>query len=1084
MPSREPSPTSQTTSTNAQGDYSFSGVPEGTYGAGFGEAPCPNNPNYAGEYYDNQSDINSATPFQVVANQDTHLNVAKLAPAPTGSISGHVTSAIAPHDPLNGACVNVSQGGPPIKSTTTDSTGLYTLSGLPDGNYTVSFSGCMAGSYAGQFFDHVSDQAAATPVSSAAHRTDVDAALVPNGSVAGTVKDAVTEDPVSGTCVLLIKDGNFVAFSPTDANGTYSMPSVAPGNYIVEFSGDCPFGSNDEYVPQWWDHKASQGQATTLTVGPGQSRTGIDADLVEGAAISGKVTTPNGDPLSGICVDAEAADGSGAVSSATSDVDGNYLIEGLPAGDFKVQFSDCDGAAPAYASEYYQDAATFADGTSVTVSGTATTPDIDAQMEISGGISGTVMLNATDPAPNACVGVYRLSTTSVFDLSSQLVSVGFTNNSGVFTIGGLRPGSYHVGFADCAIGGFTGSPSYGLEFFQDSETFAGAQTVVVPSDGTAPVNAQIALGGRISGHVSDANGPVQGICVAAEDPATGDILSAASTAADGSYLLAGVPTGDWAIKYFTDGCPRATASGYITEYHTDRATRADADLVTIHPDDRILGVDETVAKDTTPPDTGITSGPADGSTTADNDPSFSFTSEDGATFECKLDSEAFASCNNPKSYTNLPDGQHTFSVRAKDGAGNVDATPASRTFTIDTTPPDTSITSGPAAGSTIANNHPSFAFSSEPGATFECKLDSESFAACNSPKDYTNLPDGSHTFSVRAVDAVGNADPSEASRTFTIDTTAPDTVIISGPAADLTSADANPVFRFSGDAGATFECSLDGAGFTACESPKAYNGLGSGLHTFSVRAVDAVGNADASPATRAWTIDTASHTTTVQATAPPHGTVTSDPTASGPTPERPVVAAVTTPMGGEVTITASPQSGNPPSGFELLGSQIVITAPDATADDPLRLTFTLDAASLPPDKTIAEIGVLRNGAPAGECPGSAIADPDPCIASRTVLPSGDLEIVVLSSHASTWNLATVETRTNPPPPPSDCTVPKLVGKTLAKAKKALSATTCTLGKVKHKRAKGKKNVVLKQKPKQGTTLPAGSRVALTVSSKR
>ena len=50
-----------------------------------------------------------------------------------------------------------------------------------------------------------------------------------------------------------------------------------------------------------------------------------------------------------------------------------------------------------------------------------------------------------------------------------------------------------------------------------------------------------------------------------------------------------------------------------------------------------------------------------------------------------LDNAAFAGCASPKSYSNLPDGSHAFEVRATDTAGNVEATPASRTLTVDTT---------------------------------------------------------------------------------------------------------------------------------------------------------------------------------------------------------------------------------------------------------------------------------------------------------------------------------------------------------------------------------------------------------------
>ena len=86
--------------------------------------------------------------------------------------------------------------------------------------------------------------------------------------------------------------------------------------------------------------------------------------------------------------------------------------------------------------------------------------------------------------------------------------------------------------------------------------------------------------------------------------------------------------------------------------------------------------------DTTPPDTQITAGPS--GTITDANASFSFiSSESGSSFACRIDAGAWSSCASPKSYSGLTEGGHTFEVRATDGAGNTDSTPASRTFTVD-----------------------------------------------------------------------------------------------------------------------------------------------------------------------------------------------------------------------------------------------------------------------------------------------------------------------------------------------------------------------------------------------------------------
>ena len=88
------------------------------------------------------------------------------------------------------------------------------------------------------------------------------------------------------------------------------------------------------------------------------------------------------------------------------------------------------------------------------------------------------------------------------------------------------------------------------------------------------------------------------------------------------------------------------------------------------------------------------------------------------------------------------------------------------TYVHDDGRPQTTLTSGPGEFSDAA---PSFAFtSSEPG-TFECRLDGVA-SACTSPKAYSGLADGKHTFTVAATDRAGNADLSPATRTFTVRT--------------------------------------------------------------------------------------------------------------------------------------------------------------------------------------------------------------------------------------------------------------------------------------------------------------------------
>jgi uncharacterized protein len=219
-----------------------------------------------------------------------------------------------------------------------------------------------------------------------------------------------------------------------------------------------------------------------------------------------------------------------------------------------------------------------------------------------------------------------------------------------------------------------------------------------------------------------------------------------------------------------------TANQVNTFYTSDPYRASDHDPVVVG-----LNLTETI-----PPNTTIDSSPSN--PTNSSSASFTFSGTDNVTtpgnltFECKLDGGSFGPCTSPQNYSSLADGSHTFQVRAIDGAGNTDPTPASFTWTIDTIAPTTTINSNPSnpTNSTSA----SFSFSGTDAGTgvasFECQLDGGGFATCTSPQSYSSLADGSHTFQVRAIDGAGNVDPTPASFTWTIDTIAPTISVAAG----------------------------------------------------------------------------------------------------------------------------------------------------------------------------------------------------------------------------------------------------------------------------------------------------------------
>ena len=259
--------------------------------------------------------------------------------------------------------------------------------------------------------------------------------------------------------------------------------------------------------------------------------------------------------------------------------------------------------------------------------------------------------------------------------------------------------------------------------------------------------------------------------------------------------------------------------------------------------------------DTAAPTAAINQKPA--SPINDTTPTFAFTSETGALFTCTLDGVA-APCSSPKTYPPLADGSHTFAVKATDAAGNT-GPQVTHTWTIDTQAPTAQITGKPADPSNVKS--PTLSFVAGEPATFVCKLDDASFSTCSSPRLYTNLPDGSRTFSVRPTDTAGNTG-AVVTYSWMIDTVAP-AAQITGKPGDFSN-DTTPTFVFAAGEVSTFQCKLDGLAFAACASPQNYSTLAQGSHTFRVKANDAAGN-PGPETTYTWTIDTALPVATITA---------------------------------------------------------------------------------------------------------------------------------------------------------------------------------------------------------------------------
>ena len=159
------------------------------------------------------------------------------------------------------------------------------------------------------------------------------------------------------------------------------------------------------------------------------------------------------------------------------------------------------------------------------------------------------------------------------------------------------------------------------------------------------------------------------------------------------------------------------------------------------------------------------------------------------------------------------------------------------------------ISSGPAAYTQATGA--TFQFSqtgSHCAGVFDCRLDGGSWSSCSSPKSYSSLSNGQHTFVVRHAISTSITD----TWVWTVDTVAPNTTLLTGPT-DYTN-DPKPTFTFSSNESGTFECRVDAGAWSACTSPHTTALLTEAAHRFDVRAKDLALNVDATPAGQSITV--------------------------------------------------------------------------------------------------------------------------------------------------------------------------------------------------------------------------------------
>jgi hypothetical protein len=283
--------------------------------------------------------------------------------------------------------------------------GSYKITGLTAGSYKVQFSGS-DGAVLQQWYKNAAtfDTATAVAVTAGQDLTGISVTMVKAASISGkiTAPAGVTLSRVSVNSMSTAAQSQVQQSANVAPDGTYRITGLQAGSYKIGFSG-----WNTGAQEQWYPNATSPDKATVLTLTTSQDLTGINATLVKGATISGKVTAPGGTNLTTVFVSAASVVSQGQPSQTASVApDGSYKITGLFAGSYKLEFSGSNEGA---LGQWYGNAASFDTAKAVTVTAGQDLTGINVTLVKGAAISGKVTVPAGVDVARVSVSAWSAS---------------------------------------------------------------------------------------------------------------------------------------------------------------------------------------------------------------------------------------------------------------------------------------------------------------------------------------------------------------------------------------------------------------------------------------------------------------------------------------------------------------------------------------------------------------------------------------------------------------------------------------------------------------------------------------------------
>ncbi len=358
-------------STDSAGNFSIGLVPDGSYHL---RAEPEGGSLYLAEFYGGAAGIEAS---QLIGVDGGSVSGLEFKLDLGGSVSGVVTDRDT-GEPVAGCDIDIFDSTGQLledANATTDSSGVYRVGSLPDGNYFILADATAAQGYVDTYYGDtaVIDSAQLVAVSVGTTAAGTSLTMPRGGTIAGVVTNATTGDPLPNVQITVWMGNTRVGSANSGTNGAYLVGAMPSGDYKVRCAGVPELG----LAFQFHTGAIVASQAAPVPVVSGTTVGDVHFALQPGGWISGQVATKMGEPLVGVSFDLYTPDGEALPSLDTwSDADGTYLVGPIPGGTFVLR-ANPSNVYPQFTERYYGGTKLLATAQALTVLATETLSNVD-----------------------------------------------------------------------------------------------------------------------------------------------------------------------------------------------------------------------------------------------------------------------------------------------------------------------------------------------------------------------------------------------------------------------------------------------------------------------------------------------------------------------------------------------------------------------------------------------------------------------------------------------------------------------------------------------------------------------------------